>query len=87
MMEQIKCQLNRGRVLLYSHARKNISQVPPIHKKQIFHSDPQNICAQAHQNRRQFPQYGQFLKKKVKKNEIKLRINLTFLPKIGIITL
>ena len=49
----------------YHPQKTNLSFVDP----EQTHVDPeqtQNICAQAHQNVRQFPQYGQFPKKKMK---------------------
>ena len=49
----------------YHPQKTNLSFIDP----EQTHVDPeqtQNICAQAHQNGRQFTQYGQFPKKKMK---------------------
>ena len=81
---RIKCELNRGEVLFTSHARKNYFTVPTIHKKQIFlHLHPELMYPGPPKRTPIHPIWPL----SPEKNEIKRIKNLTFMPKIGIITL
>ena len=56
-------------VVILTRPQKYFSSSYHPQKTNLSFVDPeqtQNICAQAHQNRRQFTQYGQFPKKKMK---------------------
>ena len=73
--------------MFISHARKNYFQVPTIHKKQIFYSDPQKdspaprtYVPRPTKTDANSPNMASSLRKKYEKN-------LTFAPKAVIITL